>query len=80
MLCAFLAGSIGPFKNAYADDLSKGKSIYLTKCSKCHRLYDPKSYENEAWTGWMVKMKKKARLNDDQYERILKYLESVRKG
>ena len=56
------------------------KALYLMKCSKCHRLYDPKEYEDTAWADWMVKMKKKARLNDEQYEKIARYAESLRKG
>ena len=54
------------------------KELYLAKCSKCHRLYDPKEYDDASWEKWMGKMKKKARLKDEQYEQISSYLESVR--
>ena len=56
------------------------KKLYLMKCSKCHRLYDPKEYEDAAWSDWMVKMKKKAHLSDEQYEKIARFAESLRKG
>ena len=55
------------------------RKLYVMKCSKCHKLYDPKDYEDEAWGKWMEKMKKKGRLNDEQYERISRYVETLRK-
>jgi hypothetical protein len=57
----------------------KAKKLYLLKCAKCHRLYDSKSYDDAQWSEWMVKMKKKAHLDNGQYELILHYLESLRK-
>ena len=58
----------------------EAKQLYLMKCSKCHRLYDPKEYDDFHWSNWMVKMKKKAHLNDEQYGKIVHYVESLRKG
>ncbi len=60
--------------------IEKAKKLYLTKCSKCHRLYVPKEYDDATWSEWMEKMKTKAHLNEDQYEQISHYLESLRKG
>ena len=61
-------------------DYAKGKDLYELKCAKCHKLRDPSDYSDDEWASWMVKMKKKAHLNGEQYERILKYLESIRRG
>ncbi len=58
----------------------QGKDLYLTKCTKCHKLYDPTTYEDDPWASWMRKMKKKAHLSDEQYELISGYLESLRKN
>ena len=58
----------------------EAKQLYLMKCSKCHRLYDPEEYEDSHWSDWMIKMKKKAHLNDEQYDKIVRYVESLRKG
>ena len=62
-----------------AAELGEAKKLYLTKCSKCHKLYDPAGYDDISWDGWMVKMKKKSHLNDGQYEKIRSYLETLRK-
>ncbi len=59
-------------------DRKKAKGLYLTKCAKCHKLYDPKLYSDEQWDDWMKKMKKKARLSDEQHALIRQYLDSLR--
>lgn len=60
--------------------LLKGKSLYENKCAKCHRLYDPKDYDQEKWAHWKKKMKKKARLNTDEYTLIFNYTERLREA
>jgi mono/diheme cytochrome c family protein len=59
-------------------DLQNGKKFYLSKCAKCHKLYEPKDYDKESWDLWMEKMRKKARLRDEQYRLIYAYTESLR--
>ena len=59
---------------------AQARKLYLVKCAKCHRLYDPAAYEDPAWEQWMIKMKKKAHLNDEQSERIRRYTETLREG
>ena len=56
------------------------KDLYLTKCAKCHKFYDPKAYEDEEWVVWMRKMRKKAHLSDEQYRLISLYTEKIRRG
>ena len=71
----------GVFAETWSSErIEKAKKLYLVKCSKCHRLYDPKEYEDAAWSKWIGKMKKKAHLNEDQYEQISNYLDSVRRN
>jgi mono/diheme cytochrome c family protein len=49
------------------------QKLYLNKCARCHKPYDPASYDDQKWTYWMQKMKRKARLNDEQYQLLLGY-------
>ena len=53
--------------------------FYAAKCAKCHKLYDAADYDDTQWDGWMAKMRKKARLNDKNYERIARYAATLRK-
>lgn len=59
-------------------DLAAGKKIYTTKCSRCHKPYDPAGYEDKAWESWLLKMRDKAKLNDEQYRQLASYLQTVR--
>ena len=74
-----IVGSEKVWAGSYADDLAKGKGLHELKCAKCHRLYEPAAYGDEEWDRWMVKMRKKAHLNDDDYRLISSYLDSMRK-
>ena len=62
------------------DELSKAEGLHKLKCAKCHKLYDPKDYDDASWENWMDKMRKKARLKDGQYDLILRYTNSLRVG
>lgn len=55
-----------------------GRKIYLTKCARCHKLYDPARYDDAAWGTWMEKMRKKAHLDDEQFKTLSTYLQSLR--
>ena len=59
---------------------AEGKRLYTAKCAKCHRFYPPGDYSDEKWEYWMKKMKKKARLNDEQYRLVLDYTYELKKG
>lgn len=61
-----------------ADDVAAARKLYVTKCARCHEFYDPTKYDDAKWSEWMSKMKRKARLNDDQYNKLDSYLQSVR--
>src|SRR2546423_6483262 len=54
------------------------RKIYTAKCAKCHQFYDPKSYSQVEWDGWMQKMKKKPRLQADQFDMVSRYLAVLR--
>jgi hypothetical protein len=77
---AALAGCTGPVgaTNSAPDDLSPARKLYVAKCAKCHKLYDPMRYSDAVWQQWMTKMSPKARLKPEQEERLARYINSLR--
>ena len=61
-----------------AGNVAAAQKIYTAKCARCHKFYDPTAYDDTKWETWMVKMKKKSRLTDDQYATLSRYLQSLR--
>ena len=61
-------------KDLPVDDHSAGHKVYVTKCAKCHRFYDPAKYSEADWEMWMAKMSKKAKLKPDQEAELLRYV------
>lgn len=57
---------------------SEAENLYKLKCAKCHRLYEPSDYDDQAWTKWMKKMRKKAHLSDEQFKLISGYLDDLK--
>ncbi len=57
-----------------AETLAEGKSLYGMNCAKCHELYDANSFTAEEWTPIVLRMQKKARISDEQREKIYAYL------
>ena len=52
--------------------------LYTAKCARCHKFYDPASYNDPEWRAWMTKMSKKARLKPGQDQLLSRYLECFR--
>ncbi|MEZ5045518.1 MAG: hypothetical protein R2831_00855 [Chitinophagaceae bacterium] len=48
--------------------------LYQNKCSKCHELSDPQSRRDGDWIQVMAEMRKKAKLNPEEYREITRYL------
>jgi hypothetical protein len=59
-------------------EISAARKLYIAKCAKCHKLYDPAGYGDADWNRWMTKMAKKAHLNADQAKLLARYLDTVR--
>lgn len=57
-----------------SETLAEGKSLYGMNCAKCHELYDAKTFNAEEWTPIILRMQKKARISDEQREKIYAYL------
>jgi cytochrome c5 len=58
-------------------DLEQGRSLYLSRCGACHALVDPKSVAASKWPHEVAEMKQRAKLSDEQVERISLYLFAV---
>jgi mono/diheme cytochrome c family protein len=77
ILVSFLVGGLATV-TARAADLDAGKKLYTGKCARCHKLRDPNQYDEAEWDKWMVKMKKKAKLTDEQSQQLAEYIKTVR--
>ncbi len=75
-----LAGCRGPAAatDTASDEMRKARKLYVAKCAKCHKLYDPKKYPDEEWQEWMVKMNRKAKLKPEQEEMLARYIATLR--
>ena len=74
-----LAGCTGPAHatDMPADETSAARRLYVAKCAKCHKFYDPAKYSDEEWQKWMVKMSKKSKLTLGQSEMLSLYIDNT---
>lgn len=56
------------------DQLTEAHLLYINKCSNCHFLYRPYQFSKDRWIEIMPEMKKEAKLTEDEYDSILRYL------
>jgi hypothetical protein len=82
MCCASLAGWVSRVgaEELSSKDTRAAQKIYMSKCAKCHKFYDPADYGQTDWDSWMQKMKRKSRLNPQQYALLSRYLDTLRSG
>jgi len=55
-------------------DAEAGRKLYINKCARCHRFYEPAKYAAGEWETWMLKMSRKAKLKPAQEELLARYL------
>src|SRR5438874_12132245 len=74
-----LAGCSGPARASDGpnDETATARKLYVVKCAKCHKFYDPAKYSDEDWQKWMTKMGKKAKLKPEQQEMLSQYIEDT---
>ena len=60
--------------------IDTARELYVNKCAKCHRFYEPNHYTEAEWRSWMDKMKKKSKLKSGPGELLTRYLEAYRAG
>lgn len=61
---------------ALTPELEAGKNLYDNNCAKCHKLYEPKKFTKEEWAPILVRMGKKAKLDETQVASISNYIDS----
>lgn len=57
-------------------ELMEGKSLYENSCARCHKLYESREYSQEDWKPILIRMQKKAHLDDVQISSISNYIMS----
>jgi hypothetical protein len=58
----------------HLSDLQLGKKYYTENCQACHRLHNPSEFSPSDWSRIMVKMQKKAQIDDATKDLIMDYL------
>jgi len=56
-----------------------GKTLYETNCAKCHTLHNPAEFTQQRWNPILLKMQRKAQLDDNQMIAIKDYIFSLTK-
>lgn len=56
--------------------LNKGFSLYKGKCGSCHQLFKPLEITKDRWAKVLPDMKVEAKLSDEEYELICRYVKS----
>lgn len=87
-LCAMLvllmplAGCAAPVNTSSNsnDPIAAGHKLYVNKCAKCHKFYDPAKYSDADWSVWMGKMSRKAKLKPEQEQLISHYIDEKLRG
>ncbi len=59
------------------DSLSRGRALYVNKCSGCHSLYVPSTIAAARWPAMVERMTRRANLRDDERDLILRYVITV---
>lgn len=60
------------------EQAAAGRALYINKCARCHKFYDPAKYSEADWNKWMTKMNKKAKLKHDEAEQVSQFLGAYR--
>lgn len=59
-------------------EVDSARALYLAKCARCHKFYDPAKYTEAEWRKWMTKMSRKAKLKPEQDDTLRHYLDLYR--
>jgi len=58
------------------DNLASGKTLYENNCSKCHKLFAPNDFSKQDWAPILVRMQKKANVDDNVMAEVSSYIYS----
>jgi mono/diheme cytochrome c family protein len=59
------------------EDLQRGRSLYVQRCSGCHNVYLPRAFPPEKWPGLVDEMAVKARLGPGDRDDVVRFLVAV---
>jgi hypothetical protein len=59
---------------ATLDQLTRGRSIYMNNCGRCHSLYSPDAFVASAWQSIVPNMASRAGLSATEQTLVLKYV------
>ncbi|RZJ35498.1 MAG: cytochrome c [Flavobacterium sp.] len=59
---------------AVSTEIAEGKSMFENNCARCHKLFSPTAFTREQWEPILVKMQRKAKLDDAQMAQIRTYI------
>ena len=74
----FLEESVSSAAGLSPQEVNDATKLYVAKCARCHKFYDPADYGEGEWRSWMKKMSKKAVLKSDQEVLLSRYLGAFR--
>lgn len=61
-------------------DLNEGKTIYNTKCTRCHGAKKIVTRDEKSWKASIDKMAPRAKLTADEKEKLTRYILSYREA
>lgn len=61
---------------AVIPDMNIGKTVFISRCGKCHDLPLPEQFTAQRWEGILSYMIPKARLNNEQGVHVTAYLKA----
>lgn len=64
-------------KGADPAGLRRGRAVFVTECTACHRLFLPGEYSPEQWRGIVKRMAGRASLSGDQAADLYLYLSTA---
>lgn len=53
------------------EEARSGSKLYSGKCARCHRLYPPEKYTEAQWNSILPKMFLKAKLPDNEQQKLI---------
>ncbi|MCC6356783.1 MAG: hypothetical protein IT577_23085 [Verrucomicrobiae bacterium] len=66
-------------KEVAAKDADPDARLYVAKCGRCHEVYGA-GVDEMTWNRWIWKWKDKARLSDEEYDRLMAYARREREA
>jgi mono/diheme cytochrome c family protein len=59
---------------AHAALVEQGKTVYTSRCGRCHGLKDVTAYTTTRWEGILKSMAPKAKLNETETQQVAAYV------